>query len=282
MSGISATEPAPDPFEYDADTAVEPLGEGSWAATVSPRWSIGPHANGGYALGLALSAATRVVPHPDPFAVSAHFLRPTVPGPAEIATEPLRAGRAHSTAVARLFQEGRERLHVVTTFGDLDSLAGGLDVMTAGPPELPPPDECRPLHRGTLPNGLRDDLRGRLDARVAPGTAGWLDGAPSGRGELLGWVRFRDGRPPDAACLPFVCDAMPPAAFDLTPVPAWLPTIELTVQVRGRPHPGWLRCRYTTRFILGGYLEEDAEIWDQTDRLVALSRQLARMNRPRD
>jgi acyl-CoA thioesterase len=246
---------------------------------VSPRWSIGAHANGGYALALALAGAARALPHPDPFAVSAHFLRPTVPGPAEIVTERLRAGRSHSTAVARLLQAGTERLHVVATYGDLDTLDGRLTVATAGPPQLPPPEQCRPLSAGILPNGLSDELRGRLEARVAPGTAGWLDGAPTGRGELLAWVRFGDGRPIDAACLPFICDAMPPAAFDLVDVPAWLPTIELTVQVRGRPHPGWLRARYTTRFVVGGYLEEDAELWDEQGRLVALSRQLARMNR---
>ena len=258
---------------------MEPLGNGRWAATVSPRWSIGAHANGGYALALALSAAARVVPHPDPFTVSAHFLRPTVPGPAEILTEPLRAGRAHSTAVSRLVQEGRERLHVVATYGDLDHLDGDT-VVTAGPPELPLPESCRRLISGTLPNGLQDDLRGRLEALAAPGTAGWLDGAPTGSGELHAWIRFADGRPVDAACLPFLCDAMPPAAFDLLSVPAWLPTLELTVQVRGRPRPGWLRGRYTTRFVTGGYLEEDAELWDEGGRLVALSRQLARMNRP--
>jgi acyl-CoA thioesterase len=265
-------------YEYDEDTAVEPLGEGVWEATVSPRWSIGAHANGGYALAVALAAAGRVLPHPDPFAVSAHFLRPTVPGPALIATEQLRAGRSHSTAVARLTQEGTERLHLVATYGDLAALDGPT-VLTAGPPEMPPPDACRRLGGGgTLPNGLRDDLRLRLETRVAPGSAGWLDGAPTGRGELLVWIRFADGRPPDPVCLPFVCDAMPPAAFDLTLPTGRLPTIELSVQVRGRPQAGWLQARYTTRFVIGGYLEEDAELWDEDGDLVALSRQLARLS----
>jgi acyl-CoA thioesterase len=49
----------------------------------------------------------------------------------------------------------------------------------------------------------------------------------------------------------------------------------LTAHVRARPAPGWLRCVFTTRFVTGGFLEEDGELWDDTGRLVAQSRQLA-------
>jgi hypothetical protein len=52
-------------------------------------------------------------------------------------------------------------------------------------------------------------------------------------------------------------------------------TVELTVHVRARPAPGWLACRSTTRFVAGGFHEEDFEIWDGTGVLVAQSRQLA-------
>ena len=40
---------------------------------------------------------------------------------------------------------------------------------------------------------------------------------------------------------------------------------------------GWLACRVATRFVIGGYHEEDFEIWDSTGALVAQSRQLARL-----
>ena len=51
--------------------------------------------------------------------------------------------------------------------------------------------------------------------------------------------------------------------------------MELTAHVRARPAPGWLACSFATRFVTGGFLEADGEVWDATGRLVAQSRQLA-------
>lgn len=62
---------------------------------------------------------------------------------------------------------------------------------------------------------------------------------------------------------------------------AWTPTVELTAHIRGIPVPGWLRCAFTTRFVSGGYLEEDGEVWDLSGRLIAQSRQLALVPRTR-
>jgi len=58
-----------------------------------------------------------------------------------------------------------------------------------------------------------------------------------------------------------------------------VPTVELTVHVRGIPAPGPLQCRFSTRFVQGDSFEEDGEVWDSAGRLVALSRQLALLAR---
>jgi acyl-CoA thioesterase len=266
-------------YEYDRDTRVERTGEGRWRAKVTPRWSIGPYPNGGYVLAVAMQAVAAELPHPHPFAVSAHFLRPTAHAPVDIEVERIRAGRGHSTAEARLIQDGSERLRALATFGDL-SAASGANVVTATAPQMPPPEEClgRRDDDTVMPNGLQASIRDRMDLRLVPETASALLGRPRGVGEIGGWMRFADGRPVDALSLVLLCDACPPAAFDLVERPGWVPTIEYTVLVRGVPAPGWLRCWFRTRFVVDGYIEEDGELWDSTGRLVAMSRQLARIN----
>lgn len=261
--------------ELDVDTALSPLGGGRFQATITDRWNIGTAPNGGYLAVLATRALAAVVPQPDPFSVTTHFLSVAKPGPAEVVTEVVRAGRGHSTAEARVVQDGKELLRTIATFGDLAS-AQGPTVVSLAPPPLPPRDECifgRPAP--SLPV-----IAERLDTYMAPGTTSWLDGAPNERAELGGWIRFKDGREPDALSLVFFADAFPPPVLNLSAVRTpWVPTLELTVHVRARPAPGFLRAWFRTRALIDGYLEEDGELWDSAGNLVALSRQLARVQR---
>jgi acyl-CoA thioesterase len=94
-----------------------------------------------------------------------------------------------------------------------------------------------------------------------------------------GYLRFADAAEDDGIDtlgLLVISDCFAPAVFNTAPgVSSWVPTIELTVQVRARPAPGYLAARFTTQAITDGYLEEDGQVWDADGRLVALSRQLA-------
>ena len=106
----------------------------------------------------------------------------------------------------------------------------------------------------------------RLAVRLRPGDDGFRVGEPTGLAEIAGWFAFSDAQPIDAVALLFVADAFPPPVFNTSLPVAWVPTLELTVHVRGVPSPGPLRCVYRSRFIQGGLLEEDGEMWDSRDR----------------
>ena len=254
--------------EFDAATAVERAGDGRYRATVTDRWNIGIAPNGGYLVSVVLSAVRASVVRPDPVAVSAHFPSRTEPGPAEIEVEVLREG-GHSSATGRMLQDGQTRVFVLATFGDLATATGPTTILEPTP-EFPPPDDCIRAEGPVAPEFVR-----RFDLRLTPETSVWATTKPSGTPEMAGWIRFADGREPDTAMLPLVADAFPPTLFNLMAT-GWVPTLEFTVHVRGRPAPGWLQCRFRTRYLIEGYLEEDGEVWDSTGRLVALSRQLAR------
>ncbi|MDI5962784.1 thioesterase family protein, partial [Streptantibioticus silvisoli] len=271
--------------EFDRDTAITPRpGEpGVFDTTLSAGWTIIRAVNGGYLLAVAARALAATLPHPDPVAVSAHYLTPTEPGPAVLRAEPVRTGRTLSTGTVRLLQPGAdgteiERLRVTATFGDLAALPDDVRT-TATPPLLPPRDRCpgsrdAPGVDRIVPGST--EILDRLDLRLDPATAGWALGRPGGHGEMRGWLGLADGRDPDPLALLLAVDALPPTAFEMG-LRGWVPTIELTVHVRARPAPGPLRVAITTRNLAGGFLEEDAEVWDSADRLVAQSRQLAQV-----
>ena len=182
----------------------------------------------------------------------------------------MRAGRRVATGEARLQQGGREIVRALATFADLDQ-ARGPTQGGAAPPDLPPPAECPDILAQAPPlPGV--NITERFEYR-APEPPGWARGAPSGDADLTFWMRFRDGRDADPIALAAMVDAAAPAVLELGAQGS--ATIELTVHVRGRPAPGWLACRATTRHLIDGFHEEDFEIWDSRGALVAQSRQFA-------
>jgi acyl-CoA thioesterase len=260
-------------YGFDAATGVARTGEGRWSGEVQDGWDFAGLPNGGYLMAVAVQAMVGELSRNDPIVVSAHFLSPASAGPAEISVSKLREGRRHASATASLRQGETEIAYLLGTFGDLRGAGHSSEYLRAEPPALPPPDECespRPL-AGFEPPPITQ----KVELRLLPEHAGFAHGNPPGIAEVAGWARFADGRPVDTLSLPLFADAMPPAVFNAGLPLGWVPTIELTVQIRKRPAPGWLRCRFTTRLVAGGYLEEDGEIWDSEDDLVALSRQLA-------
>lgn len=261
-------------FAFDSDTAATRTADSAYEVHVSDGWNIGTNPNGGYVLSLLTSALAQEAGdgHPDLLTITAHYLRPTTPGePAQVHVEQVRQGRRHTHLQATLAQ-GTERVRALAAYGNLAE-ADGPTLIRTEPPEIPDPDDCAARHGGSDPVSAVSSFMHRFDTRLSPET-GWLRGERTGVPRVVGWTRFADGREPDVASLPLFADALPPAVFELGPA-GWVPTIELTVHVRGRPAPGWLLARFETRALVDGYLEEDGEIWDSEGRLVAQSRQLA-------
>lgn len=252
-----------------------------WTGELSDDWAIGEAVNGGLLMTLSTVATARTSAsaggHRDPLSFSGVFLSPGTAGPVRIEPQILRSGRSMTTAqvvVSQQVDDQRvERFRALVTLGDLEKYAEPV-LKTVAAPDIPPPDKCVSALDAPPSTLTKSGFLKRFDARMDPATIGWALGQPSGEGEMRGWLKLADDAPIDPAALLLVLDAFPPVSFDLGSV-GWVPTVEFTGYVRGRPAPGWLQLRLHTEHVAGGLLNEDCQVWDSTGRLVAHSRQLA-------
>lgn len=236
---------------------------------LSELWNVGPVPNGGYLIALAAKAMRTACRHEDPLTITGHYLRPASPGPGDWDVVPVKQGGSVDNAQVSLVQGGTERCRFLGAFGTLDRIAGP-DWTEAGPPEIPAPDACEKLVSPVTVNA-------RYDVRFDPECLGWQQGKTGQPADFRAWIRHADDRPPDLYSLLLFSDALPPPVFARIGPSGWVPTLELTVHLRARPAPGFVLCRFRTRYVTRGLMEADGELWDERGGLVALSRQLARL-----
>jgi hypothetical protein len=255
-------------------TALHPSGPGRFTATVPRGWDIAGATNGGYLMALVARAVLVATQRDDPLTVTAHYLGRVVPGPVtiEVTTHDARRSRATASVSLRA-EDGAALLVALVTAGSLPAPGSEQPVLLDGhAPQLPAFDRCvRAEPAGLFP----PPFMGQVDVRLHPDDVPFVAGHTRDEALVRGWFSLRDGEPSSTLAVLLAADAMPPAIFTTSLPVAWTPTLELTVQVRGRPSPGPMACVVRTRFVTAGYLEADGEVWDCDGRIVGLSRQLA-------
>ena len=252
---------------------VEPLGDGRYAAQLGKDWTIGPKAHGGLLMALLAQAALdRLAADapgaaPDPLVVAADFLRAPDPGPVQLHTELLRAGRTASVVAVRLWQDERLMLTATVTAGRLPAEPPQWTQLPELPAE-PAGDALDPA----LVDGISGVARS-CELRWDPATVAFArDGqAPP---VVRGWARPR-GEPTGLLFALLAGDVLPPTVFNLGGVRGWAPTVQLTALLRAHPAPGWLRLESRATSVGGGWFDEDATVLDSTGRLICQARQLA-------
>ena len=267
------------PSVFATATAVRRAEGGGLVADLDPGWDVGAGIlNGGYLLAVAARAAAFDGPHPHPVALSASYLRATGPGPTTLAVTAGPAGRTLAHCSVVLGDATGPTLAVQATTA---TLVDEPPVYADPAPAVPPVEDCLAADAGANLGGRpvpEVGLRRQVETRLDPATAGWALGRPSGEPVMRGWVRLTDGSAPDPFSLVLFADVLPPTSWGLG-LFGWSPTVQLQVLVRALPAPGWCLVESRASEVAGGWLDENYRIWDSTGRLVAQSRQLARLPR---
>ena len=254
---------------FDKDIQISESDHSRFAGTISENWSVNGNPNGGYLIAMIVNAMRRKGDKKATPVVSANYLSRCFPGKIEIHIAESTRSRQFTRFEASVLQQGEEKIRALGTF-TAENNSCVVERYETKAPELAPVEKC--VQIPTMP---KYTLFHNLDLRLDPGCAGWMFGKLTDVSENKGYFSFSDGRPVDLLSLFLIIDSMPPAVMATQGMNSWVPTIELSVNIRNLPQTNRLKCSLRTRFITCGLLEADGEVWDEKGNLAAISRQIA-------
>lgn len=255
--------------QFDQDTLFTPDERLTFSGHITKNWSINGVPNGGYLMAILAKAMLQESDFKSTPIITANFLGRSEPGKAGISIEKMAVSRQFNRMQAVLKQNGKEKIRAFGTFANENNQCI-LESYETPAPEITKLENCV-----LVPEIPNYPLFGQMDIRLDPTSTGWLSGKLSDRSEIKGFIKFKNDRPFDVLSVLLIADSFPPAVITSQGMVAWVPTLEFSVNIRNITTSKWLKCVFRTRFITCGLLEEDGEIWDQDDKLIAISRQVA-------
>jgi acyl-CoA thioesterase len=258
---------------FAADTAVEDLGGGRFAAAMSERWWVGKGPNGGYVAAVILRAIqASASPERAPRSLTVHYLRAPLTGPVEVEVTVEREGGRATFLSARMTQAGKVQATALAVLSE--SWSEEEVFAEARMPDAGEPGELQTLDPTAdgRPNMLQN-----YRLRPALGEQAFSGGAP----HTGAWIRTREPHLLDAPLAATFLDTWFPAPFVRLERPVGAPTIDYTVHFRSPLPPPAATAEdpylisFKSNTARHGFFEEDGELWSADGVLLAQSRQLA-------
>lgn len=259
-----------------SDTSVRKIEDNFYKGELTDAWSIDGAANGGYSMAIAARALSDCLYHKDPLSITGHYLARAEPGPVDLHIEKLSEGKSISNATLKFIQFGEERIRFTASFTDFDKSKGDT-LYERKALEFPSINDCIKM---PYVDGFTPTLEKQIDRVFTPNSNWWDEERPRDRAQLDAYYSWPNQEPIDLFSLVFFLDTMPPPVFNRLGSRGWVPSIELTVHLRGIPASGPVKMRGKTDFVINGFLGEEDEIWDSQGNLVAEARQMAKLRMP--
>jgi len=244
---------------------------GHYIAALHPAIGVMGNPNGGYVLGLATKALYLHNPGQHLVSITCYFLAaPKSEHNIDIYIQALRQGRSVSYWSIDIYQAGKH-CHRITASMSPDLGFSPENHMAIQAPEILPAEACEPITLPRFAKGLSESIRYLME----PALIQDIKNLPSDRQHLDAWMGFNDSADIKVWHILFFLDAMFPPIFLVKGIIGWVPTLELTVQLRNMPTSKLVQCHFKTQTLTHGILEEDGQMWDQNGNLIAISRQTA-------
>ncbi|HTJ44431.1 MAG TPA: thioesterase family protein [Kofleriaceae bacterium] len=271
-----------DVADLAADTTPTPISAGRYHLEISRRWNFALP-SGGVLATAALRAASQELADEGLRlgSATAIFCTPIQPGALDLDVTILRRGGSAAQIRTTVRAGGAPEVgfEVVATFC---RDRRGPDVRGARMPDVPPPDACPSVidEHGSNPHP-KSTFFAQVDCRVARGDRFWLGGWEARAPRYARWFRYRApqrdaaGRFDRLALAP-LADTMPPAllqAIGPGEYRFYAPSCDLTLHAVDDTDREWVLVSVYARRARAGWAIAEAELWDDTGRLLGVATQ---------
>jgi len=259
---------------------LELIAENKYTANLDSRYFVGKTPHGGYLNALMHKALILSVPHSVAISSSIQYLNRIENKDVVLEVEIFKISKGSSSGLVKLSQDNK----ICTVFNaicsDFEHMKGFNGLLTNLPDlyKNTPMKDYKNLNYDVISPGFTPSFIHQLTCTVHPNHAWWDRdiGEDHAEARCSAYMQM-DGGVPDQFVLAFYVDVAPPVVSNKYGPLGWIPTYSLTTHIRQLPTTEILFVDFVAKDINKGYFEQDCNIWDLNENLVASSRQLTRI-----
>ena len=271
--------------QFQNALSLETVSDKTFRINPDSRYFVGKTPHGGYLNALMHKALILSVPHSVAISSSIQYLERIEAKDIILQVEVFKVSRGSSSGMVKLTQDNK----ICTVFNaicsDFEHMKG-YDGLKTPPPEIikdASREEYKNLNYDKISPGFTPSFIHQLSCRVHPRHAWWDRDLSSDEADArCSSYMQMDGGIPDQFVLSFYVDVAPPVVSNKYGPLGWIPTYSLTTHIRQMPTTEILFADFKATDINKGYFEQDCNIWDLNENLVASSRQLTRILKSED
>ena len=265
--------------QFENSIIIDRSDENIFSMTPSKDYFVGNTPHGGYLTAVMQKALSLSMPHQHVINSNTLYLDRTEPKEICIQVKKVRESRGSSVGQVSLIQDDKLRCMMTGICSDFNFMKGVNDLETL-PPKIfnKERDSFILLNFENKQEGFTPSFIKQTKCEIAKQHAWWLKNEDDlgDEARCAGFISMGE-EIPNQFVLSFYSDFFPPVVMNKYGPLGWVPTLSLTTNIRQLPTTSELFMDVIAKDLNKGFFEQDCQIWDLNQNLVATSRQLTRI-----
>ena len=271
--------------QFQEALKLNEVDENTFKVNPNSNYFVGNTPHGGYLQALMHKALISILPHSTAISSSVQYLDRIEADELTLKVDVFKVSRGSSSGIVKAIQNNKVCAVFTGTCSDFEHMRGYSGLQT-GLPKIYEQYEMRDyvaMNYDKISKGFTPNFIKQLKCLVHPEHAWWNKEKLGSNSEARCSAFLElEGGVPDQFCLSFYTDILPPVVSNKYGPLGWIPTITLTTHIRQLPTTSTLFADFKASNINKGYFEQDCNIWDLNNNLVASGRQLTRILKSED